>query len=383
MSDQQPNNSNNKALPNKNAASKPTNTPWFILMAVLIIAALVFAQYRIEILLRNQSALEQQLQSVTQQSQQQAIESGKQLTQYEQSQKALTEMQGQLAFMQHTLNQIPGARLDDWKLAETEYLLRLANQRVYLQNELKGAHGLFDAANQVLASLDDPALLVIREQIAKEMLLLGQHSQLDRQGIYSELQALKALIHDSIQPPNEFTANADVTPTSTGATSEQTMGLWQQLLSLVSIRHRDEAFSAPLSDNQYQLLEHNLNLMLEQAQWALLKADNSTYQSSLISAQEWISKNIRHSNANVVLEKITALSKINVEQTAPQVSESLRLLRQLLQERTYAPSAIKTEEENDSDKNNAPKNIKPKKTETEPAPLKDAPQLNTNKQEKA
>jgi uroporphyrin-3 C-methyltransferase len=378
VSDQQPNNSNNKALPNKNPASKATNTPWFILMAVLIIAALVFAQYRIEILLRNQSALEQQLQSVTQQSQQQAIESGKQLAQYEQSQKALTEMQGQLAFMQHTLNQIPGARLDDWKLAETEYLLRLANQRVYLQNELKGAHGLFDAANQVLASLDDPALLVIREQIAKEMLLLGQHSQLDRQGIYSELQALKALIHDSIQPPNEFTAPADVTPTSADDTSEQTMGLWQQLLSLVSIRHRDEAFSAPLSDNQYQLLEHNLNLMLEQAQWALLKADNSTYQSSLISAQEWISKNIRHSNANVVLEKITALSKINVEQTAPQVSESLRLLRQLLQDRTYAPSAIKTEEENDTEKNAAPK-----KSETKPAPLKDAPQLNTNKQEKA
>lgn len=378
MSDQQPNNSNNKALPNKNATNKASHTPWFILVAVLIIAALVFAQYRIEILLRNQSALEQQLQSVTQQSQQQAIESGKQLSQYEQSQKALTEMQGQLAFMQHTLNQIPGARLDDWKLAETEYLLRLANQRVYLQNEFKGAHGLFDAANQVLASLDDPALLVVREQIAKEMLLLGQHSQLDRQGIYSELQALKALIHDSIQPPNEFTATEDATTTSTDATSEQAMGLWQQLLSLVSIRHRDEAFSAPLSASQYQLLEHNLNLMLEQAQWALLKADNSTYQNSLISAQEWISKNIRHSNANVVLEKITALSKINVEQTAPKVSESLRLLRQLLQERTYAPSSIKTDEENTEEKK-----AEPNKTETKPAPLKDAPQLNTNKQEKA
>lgn len=375
MSDQQPNNSNNKALPNKNNTSKATNTPWFVLVAVLIIAALVFAQYRIEILLRNQSALEQQLQSVTQQSQQQAIENGKQLSQYEQSQKALTEMQGQLAFMQHTLNQIPGARLDDWKLAETEYLLRLANQRVYLQNEFKGAHGLFDAANQVLASLDDPALLVVREQIAKEMLLLGQHSQLDRQGIYSELQALKALIHDSIQPPNEFT---DATASNTTGATEPDMGLWQQLLSLVSIRHREEAFNAPLSASQYQLLEHNLNLMLEQAQWALLKADNTTYQNSLISAQEWISKNIRHSNANVVLKNITALSKIDVTQTAPQVSESLRLLRQLLQDRTYAPSSIQSK-----DKTNADDSAKPNKTETKPAPLKDAPQLDTNKEEKA
>lgn len=381
MSDQQPNNSN-KALPNKDTKSNRSRTPWFLLVAVLIIAALVFAQYRIEILLRNQSALEQQLQSVTQQSQQQAMQNGKQQSLYEQSQKSLTEMQGQLAFMQHTLNQIPGARLDDWKLAETEYLLRLANQRVYLQNEFKGAHGLFDAANQVLANLDDPALLVVREQIAKEMLLLGQHSQLDRQGIYSQLQALKALVHDSIQPPAEFTP-AESANTASDTTNEQptaSAGLWQQLLSLVSIRHRDDAFSAPLSASQYQLLEHNVNLMLEQAQWALLKADNSTYQSSLSNAHQWISSNIRHNNAKVLQDSIHALSNINVEQTAPQVSGSLRLLRQILQDRTYAPSSIK-----DSANMPATKKAEPKKIENKPtpAPLKETPELTTKKGEQA
>jgi uroporphyrin-3 C-methyltransferase len=378
VSDQQPN-SNNKALPNKSTSKKSSNTPWFLLVAVLIIAALVFAQYRIELLLRNQSALEQQLQSVTQQSQQQAMQNGKQLSQYENSQKALTKMQAQLEFMQHTLNQIPGARLDDWKLAETEYLLRLANQRVYLQNEFKGAHGLFDAANQVLANLDDPALLMVREQIAKEMLLLGQHSQIDRQGIYSDLQAIKALVHDSIQPPSEF-IQAQPANEQTNSTAEDSNGLWQQILSLVSIRHRDDAFNAPLSDSQYQLLEHNLSLMLEQAQWALLKADNNTYQSSLTSAQNWISNNLRHSSANVLLEKIKALSKINIEQTTPQVSESLRLLRQIMQDRTYSPSEIKT-----NTKKTAPTKTNKQTPENKqaPAPLKDAPQLNTKQEEQA
>ncbi len=378
MSDQQPNNSDNKALPNKAVKTSRGNTPWFLLVAVLIIAALIFAQYRIEILLRNQSALEQQLQSVTQQSQQQAMQNGKQQSQYEQSQKALSEMQAQLAFMQHTLNQIPGARLDDWKLAETEYLLRLANQRVYLQNEFKGAHGLFDAANQVLASLDDPSLLVVREQIAKEMLLLGQHSQLDRQGLYSDIQAIKNLIHDSIQPPSEFT---DTTASNTTGATEPDMGLWQQLLSLVSIRHREEAFNAPLTDRQYQILEHNLSLMLEQAQWALLKADNVTFKSSLNSAQDWIIKNVRHNNAKVLLEKIQSLSAINIEQTTPQVSESLRLLRQILQDRTYAPSKV------DAIKQKA-EQAQPNKTDSEKTPkpdtpLKDAPALDSKIEEQA
>lgn len=339
MSDQQPSKDTNK-LPNaKTGTPSKFNSIWFVLVAILIIAALVFGQYRIENLLLKQSALEQQIQTLAAQSQEHTLQRGEQNNLLDQSKNELKAMQAQLAFMQHTLNQIPGARLDDWKLAETEYLLRLANQRVYLQQELSAAHGLFDAANQVLASLDDPALLVVREQIAKEMLLIGQHSQLDRQGIYTQLQAIKQLVHDHIQPPNEFkqAQNESDTPI-------EEQNLWQQILALVSIRHRDDAFNAPLSDSQYQLLEHNLNLMLEQAQWAILKSDNRLYQSSLTNAQQWISENLRHAGAENLAQKIEELKAINVTQTLPEVSESLRLLRQILQDRTYAPSSIKRDD---------------------------------------
>ncbi|GAA6134623.1 hypothetical protein NBRC116188_14120 [Oceaniserpentilla sp. 4NH20-0058] len=336
MSDQKPTQDTPKLANTKHQKDKSFSQVWFFLVALLIIAALVFGQYRIETLLLKQSALEQQLQSLASQSQQHSIERGKQATHLEQSQQALKEMQGRLAFMQQTLDQIPGARVDDWKLAEIEYLLRLANQRVYLQHELTAAHGLFDAANQILANLDNPALLVVREQIAKEMLLLGQHSQLDRQGIYTQLQAIKQLIHDGIQPPQTFKqTKTEVMPSA----DEKT--LWQQLIALVSIRHRDDAFNAPLTNSQYQLLEHNLNLMLEQAQWALLKADSRLYQDSLNHAQQWLTDNLRHSGAQTIAAKLQALAAIDVQQTTPNVSESLRLLRQILQERTFNPSDVK------------------------------------------
>ena len=361
MSDQQPTPETKKLpKPAKSKGNKP-NQVWFVLVALLIIAALVFGQYRIETLLLKQSALEQQLQTLSAQSQQHTLDRGEQNSLLKQSEKDLAAMKGQLAFMQQTLNQIPGARLDDWKLAETEYLLRLANQRVYLQQELTAAHGLFDAANQVLADLDDPSLLVVREQIAKEMLLLGQHSQLDRQGIYTQLQAIKELIHDGIQPPQEFkqAQNESETPI-------EEQNLWQQILSLVSVRQRDQAFNAPLTNSQYQLLEHNLNLMLEQAQWAVLKADNSLYQTSLKHAQTWISENLRHGKAETLTNKIAELASINVELTTPNVSESLRLLRQILQDRTYAPSTIKKSDKAPNKKPKAEKNATPEKTQEKP-----------------
>lgn len=373
MSDQA---ANTKALP----ASKKNNKTLVILVSVLVIAALGFAIYRVETLLLNQAALEQQLVTLTQQANQQAMENGKQQTLVEQSEKSLTEMQGQLAFMQHTLNQIPGARLDDWKLAETEYLLRLANQRVYLQHEFKGAQGLFDAANQVLASLDDPSFTLVREQIAKEMLLLGQHSELDRAGIYSQLQAIKGLIHDAIQPPQTFIQEAQ---TQADDSKEQSdTSLWQQILSLVSVRYRDDAFNAPLTNSQYQLLEHNINLMLEQAQWALLKADNNIYHSSLNNAENWIGANLRHSNANTLLNKIRELNQIDIQQTTPDVNTSLRMLRQIIQDRTYAPSPIKPAKDAQTEEAAPADNQKPAEQEQSQAPaLKDAPEIDTPKQE--
>lgn len=357
MSDQQPTPDTKKLPKPKTSTGSKFNQIWFVLVALLIIAALVFGQYRIENLLLKQSALEQQLHTLNTQSQQHTLERGEQNSLLNQSKKELAAMKGQLAFMQQTLNQIPGARLDDWKLAETEYLLRLANQRVYLQQELSAAHGLFDAANQVLADLDDPALLVVREQIAKEMLLLGQHSQLDRQGIYTQLQAIKQLIHDGIQPPQAFkqAQNDNKAPI-------EEQNLWQQILSLVSVRQRDQAFNAPLTNTQYQLLEHNLNLMLEQAQWAVLKADNSLYQNSLKHAQAWITENLRHGKAETLAQQIAELASINVELTTPDVSQSLRVLRQIIQDRTYAPSSVK-ESKKTSEKKASPKKVKPVKQE--------------------
>ncbi len=243
-------------------------------------------------------------------------------------------MASQLLNMSHILDQIPGAKLNDWKLAEVEYLLRLANQRVQLQHELSAANALFDAANKILAELDDPALIVVREKIASEMLLLGQNNQLDRQGIYSQIQAIKHFIHDNIQPPKNHLESAKAVI----ATKDDS--LLTQLKSLVQIRYREEAFDAPLNTEQYLLLEHSLMLMLEQAQWALLKADQSLFENSLNNAVQWINTRLRHSQAMDMATELSKLAILNIQLNIPDVSQSLLLLRQVIQNRTYQPAAV-------------------------------------------
>lgn len=313
-----------------------------LVLALVAVAVVVFFQFRVEQLIIEQAALKQHLSILNQQSTGQTQQSTRQQVQMENTQQALTSMQGQLAFMQQTLNQIPGARLDDWKLAEVEYLLRLANQRVYLQQELAGASALLDAANQILAALDDPSLLVVREKIAQEMLAIGQANQLDRQGIYSQIQALKAVIHDAVLPPTEFTQTSKNEIVVSSEENAIAPTLWQrignQLSQFISVRYRDDAFEAPLKTEQYQLLEHSLMLMLEQAQWALLKGEQTLFNASLGNAANWIENKLRHQQALQLLAQITQLQSINIAPITPDVSQSLRLLRQILQDRTYRPS---------------------------------------------
>jgi uncharacterized protein HemX len=91
-----------------------------IISLILVIAATVFFQYRVEMLGIQNSALEKHLDLLTQQNTNQAQQGGQLTEQLAQSKIQLTAMSDQLAFMQRTLNQIPGARLEDWKLAEVE-----------------------------------------------------------------------------------------------------------------------------------------------------------------------------------------------------------------------------------------------------------------------
>lgn len=350
---------------------------------VIAIASTAFFQFRVEVLSRDNAALNQHLSLLSDQYQAQLQQGAKQEQVLGEYEKHLTAMQGHVNFMSRTLDQIPGAKVDDWKLAEVEYLLRLANQRIILQQELAGAHALLDSANQILAQLDDPSLLNIRQQLAKEMRLLGSFTQLDRQGVYMEIQALKAAIPNALEAPKNFAKDVTANSESNTAEPEENKSAWatiqHQFLSLVRIRHNEQTFNDSLTDSQFQLLEHSLILMLEQAQWALLKADNALYNASLKNAAVWIEKNLRHSQADSVLSDIKKLAKQDISQHMPDISKSLNLLRQALQNRTYEPSPIKKT----AVKKEVKKTVKKKAATTQPKVEKSPNTTVTKPQEQA
>ncbi|MEE4382860.1 MAG: uroporphyrinogen-III C-methyltransferase, partial [Pseudomonadales bacterium] len=81
-----------------------------------------------------------------------------------------------------------------WRIAEAHYLLRIANQRARMERDPEGARSLLEAADAILAELDDYGLFPVREAIADALAALRARGGVDRVGLYLELEALEAQV---------------------------------------------------------------------------------------------------------------------------------------------------------------------------------------------
>ncbi|MFD2230352.1 uroporphyrinogen-III C-methyltransferase [Alkalimarinus sediminis] len=242
------------------------------------------------------------------------------------------------------LSQVGGQSRTDWLLAEAEYLMRLANQRLNMERDAAGAEAILNAANSVLAESDDPGLYAIRQQLSKDIIALQRVSKIDREGIYLQLEALIDLIAKLDQSHyqarhNEATAAANSSAeiaeeqselvTSDGAFTHMLKDALDELKQLVVIRRLDEAVEPLLAPDQVYYLQQNLRLMIEQAELALLDRNQPMYQRNLTKAEQWINTYFSQNKDDtaLLLSTLERLKALQIDPELPDISQSLQLLK--------------------------------------------------------
>jgi uroporphyrin-3 C-methyltransferase len=227
----------------------------------------------------------------------------------------------------------------DWLLAEAEYLLRVANQRLLIEKDIKGAASALQAADDVLAESDDIGVYPVRQQLAREMLALKSIVAVDRTGLYLQLEAVidsihqltnQALIHENAPG---FILSADAPDVDAGEPS-MAVRAWQSftrtLKQVVVVRRLDEQVKPLLSPDQSAYARLNLQLMLEEAELAVLRGNQALYQKSLEKArttvQEWY--NADNARVGAMADTLGELASHNVDPELPDISRSLGLLKQ-------------------------------------------------------
>ncbi|PPI79107.1 uroporphyrin-3 C-methyltransferase [Marinobacter sp. DSM 26671] len=237
----------------------------------------------------------------------------------------------------------------DWLLAEAEYLLRIANQRLMIEKDIRGAMSALEAADEVLNESDDIGVYPVRQQLAREILALKGLTGVDRTGLYLTLEAAIDSIHQltdqaliSENAPG-FVVNAAQgesagTDEEPGAVVQAWNKVKATLMQVVVVRRMDEPVKPLLSPDQSAYARLNLQLMLEEAEMAVLRGNQPLYERALTKARTTIDDWYNASNPRVTAlsDTLAELAGKNVDPELPDISQSLDLLKERLAGRLNA-----------------------------------------------
>lgn len=233
---------------------------------------------------------------------------------------------------------------EDFLLAEAEYLLRLANQRVLMEQTATGALTLLKSADEILRESDDVALYPVREALAQDIAALEAVPTLDTEGVYLKLAALNSQVDNlRVTPVTDKrklpSMLEEITPDSVEQSwTEGAAAAWDKAVDkfekLVVIQHRDEPVEPLMSPEQTYYLQQNLHLMLEQAQLALLQRKQQAFDASLEKAASWVGTYFDEKDATsqALLRAFADLQETNVAPELPDISGSLNALKQHLRD---------------------------------------------------
>jgi uroporphyrin-III C-methyltransferase len=230
---------------------------------------------------------------------------------------------------------------DDWRLAEAEYLLQLANQRLVIERDSRNAEALLSAADAILRDLADIDLFPVRQSINRDLTALKLAGTVDREGIFLRLAALSEEIEALPLLPKPQIGAADNLIASTDSETEvetpaSWLGVvkasfWQALnraSDYIRVRNHDRALEPLLPPESHLYLQQNFRFTLERAQLALLRGEPAIYQKSLAQARSWLNRYYSLVEQTPRFDaELAALQGLNVTRKLPDISTSLEELQ--------------------------------------------------------
>lgn len=323
---------------------------WFVLLVLVVVLAaaawFLFHEYRRHqgALVNLQEQLTQQQQALTAQQEELEADIDQQIAQQqERVSEELSDITGRVENTNARLVALSNINRDDWKLAEAEYLLRFADQRVLLERNSSNAVALAQTADEILRQLNDADLHPVRRALSAEIGELRLAGDIDREGVYLCLTALAQQI-EQLPLVQSLAENDDPWMLDEEAPTE-TESVWakikrgaNRLLQKFShhLRVRDHTQPVPaiLAPDSQAYLRQNMRLMVEQAQLAFLRDEAQIYQASLEKAEAWLGTHFPLTPRSVAVRaEISELQNVTLTQSLPTFAESTRLLKTYIEQR--------------------------------------------------
>ncbi len=226
-------------------------------------------------------------------------------------------------------------------LAEIDFLLRTANERLQLFSDPVAADMALQAADVQIEALNDPMFLSVRQRIAEARQALAMVPVIDRVDLAARISDLQSRINGL---PFRGEVEARVVPELA-----ENAGWWESfkhtLSSLVTVRRRVPEDQSMLSLTDKDYLRQGLWLQLESARLALMRNDSAVYTSSLERVDATVRQFFKNGSSEVqsMLLETAGLKQVKVAPAMPDISAPWTQLRQLRDSRRLLQSATPVE----------------------------------------
>ncbi len=240
-----------------------------------------------------------------------------------------------------------GSRGDrDWVIAETRYLLKMAQHRLALAGDLDSATAAIRAADAQLHTLADVGLLPVREALAGEIATLRSTPRPDIEGLVLNLIQLARRCNNlplttdrrvSIgiaQGIDSSTGDANGTPIDTDFSSEM-VKLVRQFVVVKRVASADSKNPGEDSTADQDFDRRaKLQLALQKAQIAALRRDQIDFVAAVGTAKKLLTEHFDNDNDQVrrFAEDLLSVEQSQVRPDVKGVGAALQLLDKIVAE---------------------------------------------------
>ena len=257
-----------------------------------------------------------------------------------------------------------GKTRGDWLIADAEYLLSVANERLQLIGDVHTTLEVLEAADQRLKESGDTGVFKIREKIAEEISLIKNITVIDAVGIYVAIQTQQEQV-DQLTLLLPFASKTVVAPDNTSEQKDSTKD--KSLLDVIGVKYSQQPIEEILTPEEARFIREQLRVKLEIVKIALVQHNEKIYQSALVDAKTWLKKNFAENDvSHNFSEALDKFSAVEIHSQFPDISLSLKMLRDISKLR------IETDKANETTPKQPVEQVKPvEKTEPQKPPIED------------
>lgn len=245
---------------------------------------------------------------------------------------------GRMSAIEGQIAEVTGSQRIDWMLKEVEHFVMVAERRLSLLGDVRGATALLTEADALVREMLEPSARPLRKAIKSDLMSLEEAAKVnvDTEGLFLRI----ATLHDSVDklPVEGISYEMNLAKQDAKPADEKPADGVDSFVSevknfaesLVSIQRvsGDEIRPLLLSDQRAYVVQ-NIKLLLEQSQLALLRGDQKVYEAGLKEAGKRVSSYLRTNSpgTEAFLEELDKLGKIAVKPVVPPINDSVRAVQ--------------------------------------------------------